>query len=80
MHPLVAYRSYNEGQKSLGTHTLSHTLLQLIHVSSDNWITFHQIPVVVLCVIDVIQSQVDKFANRGKVCDPIRIGWKLYLM
>ena len=70
MHPLVACRSYNEGQKSLGTHTL----LQLIHVSSDDWITFYKIPVVVPCVIDVIQSQVDKFANRGKVCDPERIG------
>ena len=59
MHPLVACRSYNEGQKSLGTHTLLHTLLQLIQVSSDDWITFHKIPVVVPCVIDVIQSQVD---------------------
>ena len=80
MHPLVACRSYNEGQKSLGTRTLSHTLLQLIHMSSDDWITFHQVLVVVPWVSNVIQSQVDKFANRGKVCDPRRIGWKLYLM
>lgn len=73
MHPLVACRPYNEGQKSLGTHILSRSLFQLIHVSSDDWITFHQLPVVVSCVSDVIQLQVDKFANCGKVCDPRRI-------
>lgn len=55
MHPLVACRPYNEGQKSLGTHILSRTLFQLIHVSSDDWITFHQLPVVVSCVSDVIR-------------------------
>ena len=56
------------------------TLLQLVHVLSDDWITFHQVLVVVPWVSNVIQSQVDKFANCGEVCDPRRIGWKLYLM
>ena len=49
-------------------------------MSSDDWITFHQVPVVVSFVSDVIQSQVDKFANCGEVYDPRIIGWKLYLM
>ena len=54
------------------------TLQQLVHVLSSDWITFHQIIVLVLCVRDVIESQIDKCASYDKVCghkeNPIGVG------
>ena len=45
---------------------------------SSDWITFHQVLVLVLCVRDVIESQIDKCASYDKVCghkeNPIGVG------
>ena len=45
---------------------------------SSDWITVHQALVLVLCVRDVIKSQIDKCASYGKVCgqkeNPIGVG------
>ena len=59
-------------KKSTGTHFVAHILSHIIttvHVLNG----FQQVQVVVLCVNNVIQSQVNKCVNFDKVCVLIRV-------
>ena len=47
---------------------LSHSLPQNVYVLSGNYIIFHQVSIMVLCISNVIQSQIDKCTSCDKVC------------
>ena len=42
-------------------------------MSNGDWIIFYQIPVVVPCVSDAIQSQIGKCVSCGKVCGKVSL-------